>query len=111
MGEGVTSPAGSSRRRRWIAAMVVYAAVAAALWPVPPEALAFVNVAVPARWATNVAHGGDVVDRRVERRVARIVSRGPAIPYKTRLLVLLAIIVLVIWLLYRTLTGWRPLIS
>jgi len=89
----------------------VYAAVAVALWLVPPEALASSNVSVRAAPTTGISREGGRPDRRVERHDARVVPSGPATRYRTRLLVLLAIIVLVISLVYRTLRGWKPMLS
>ncbi len=98
-------------RRFWIPATALcLSAVMAMTGSVSRDAVAGI-VAVSHATAASVV--GEEGQARL-RSVPEIAPRPPwndSARYRMRVIVLLIVILLVLWLIYRTFTGWKPMIS
>jgi len=104
-------PAGRTIRRSWIRATAFFLAVVmSVLGSISLDAMSAIIPSMPVQGAPTfqgegppkiLAEAGEEPDT----------SRNPSRRYWTRGIVLLLIIVLIIWLIYRSLKGWMPLMS
>jgi hypothetical protein len=93
-----------------MSATALFAAFVAALGLAPREAAGLVLVPVHPALATIISPVDGGQGRRLARDEMRAAPRAPVTRYRTRLLVLLAILVLLIWLIFRAFTGWNSLV-
>jgi hypothetical protein len=104
-------PAGRTIRRSWIQATALcLAVVMSVLGSISRDAMSAIISSMPAQGAPTVQGEGPpkiLAEEGEEPDTPRNQSRR----YWMRGIVLLIIIVLIIWLIYRSLKGWRPLIS
>jgi hypothetical protein len=98
-------------RRSWIfATALCLAVVMAVLGSVSRDAMSAIISSIP-------AHGVPTVQGEGPPKILTAAGEEPDTPrnrsrrYWTRGIVLLVVIVLLIWLIYRSLKGWRPMIS
>jgi len=107
------APAGTQKgrvtRRSWVAATALFlSVVTAAIGSVPNDAIA----GIPSMGQTSGLPGqedGPAMSRATADS-AQILQEVASARYPMWMIMLIVILLVLIWLIYRTLTGWNPLI-
>ncbi|MBE0568466.1 MAG: hypothetical protein IH577_02165 [Deltaproteobacteria bacterium] len=104
-------PAGRRVQRAWIPATALcLAVVMAVLGSSSRDAMSAILSSMPAKGVP--AAEGEGAPRFLPAAVGEPDTPGiRSRRYLTRIIVLVVIIVLIVWLIYRSLKGWRPMIS
>ena len=98
-------------RRLWIpATALVLSTVMAMAGSVSQDAMAGI-VALSQSTGASIVQGEGPAKIRAAADVASHPKRNVSARYWIRGIVLLLIILLMLWLIYRTFTGWKPMIS
>ena len=98
-------------RRSWVpATALILSSIVAMTGSVPQDAMAGIVALSQAAGASIVQEEGPAKIRSAAD-VTSHPQRNVSARYWMRGIVLLLIILLVLWLIYRTFTGWKPMIS
>ena len=98
-------------RRLWVSATaLVLSSIMAMAGSVSQDAMAGI-VALSQSTGASIVQGEGPAKIRTAADVASHPQRNVSARYWIRGIVLLLIILLILWLIYRTFTGWKPMIS
>jgi len=98
-------------RRLWVSATaLVLSSIMAMAGSVPQDAMAGV-VALSQSTGASIVQGEGPAKIRAAADFAPYPQRNVSARYWMRGIVLLLIILLILWLIYRTFKGWKPMIS
>jgi len=96
-------------RRSWVAATALcLAVVTAATGSVPQDAIAGILATARVSWASRAQESGPVT-LRATVDAPRLLQEDVSARVPMWMILLLVIILLLVWLIYHTWTGWKPL--
>jgi hypothetical protein len=97
-------------RRSWVAATALcLAVVTVATGSVPQDAIAGIHATERVSGASRAQESGPVTFRATVD-AARLLQEDVSVRVPRWMILLLAIILLLVWLIYHTWAGWKPLI-